>query len=109
MARNNVKVKYKIKKNDQVVVIAGKDKGKTGRVLKVDSEKGRIVVEGINMVKKAVRRKSQNEPGGFIDIEAPIHISNVMFLDKDGKPTRLGYKFVDGKKVRYSKRTGEVL
>ncbi|ADN01476.1 50S ribosomal protein L24 [Spirochaeta thermophila] len=107
--RKKTAVKYKLKKNDPVMVIAGKDKGKTGRILSVDRERGRVVVEGVNLVKKAVRRRSANEPGGFVEVEAPIHISNVMYLAKDGKPTRLGYKFVDGKKVRYAKRTGEVV
>jgi len=102
-------MKTKLKKNDTVVVIAGKDKGKTGRVLKVDHEKGRILVEGVNMVKKAQRQRSQNESGGIIEKEAGIALSNVMYAGKDGKPTRLGYRVEGGEKVRYAKRTGDTV
>ena len=100
-----------IKKDDQVVVIAGKDKGKTGRVLQVLSEKNRLVVEHINLSKK-VQRKTQKTPqGGFVDIEMSIHASNVMLLDKKtNKPTRIGVSILkDGTKVRISKRSGEVI
>lgn len=99
----------KLKKNDTVQVIAGKDKGKTGRLLRIDREKGRVLVEGVNMVKKAQRRRSQNESGGIIEIEAPIHISNVMFVGRDGKPTRLAHREEGGEKVRYARRTGETV
>ena len=102
-------MKTKLKKNDTVRVIAGKDKGKTGRLLRIDREKGRVLVEGINMVKKAQRRRNQNESGGIIEIEAPIDISNVMFVAKDGRPTRLGYREEGGEKVRFSRRTGETI
>lgn len=99
----------RIRKNDQVMVIAGKDKGKTGRVLRVDREAGRVLVEGINIVKKAMRKKSQNDRGGIVEIEAPVHMSNVMPVTKSGKPTRVGYRVENGKKVRVAKATGEVL
>lgn len=102
-------VHTKLKKNDTVQVIAGKDKGKTGRLLRIDRDKGRVLVEGINMVKKAQRRRSQNESGGIIEIEAPIDISNVMYVAKDGKPTRLGFRDEGGEKVRFARRTGETV
>jgi large subunit ribosomal protein L24 len=101
--------KSKIKKNDQIKVMAGKDKGKTGRVLRVDHKSGRVLVEGINMVRKAVRQRQQNERGGIIEVEAPIHISNVMVLTKDGRPTRIGYTEKNGQRVRIAKKTGEEL
>ena len=83
----------KIKRNDQVIVIAGKDKGKTGRVLRVILEKQRVLVEGVGMVKKHVKPNPQrNTQGGILSQEAPIHISNVMVLDSEGRATRVGYK-----------------
>lgn len=99
----------KIRKNDTVKVLTGKDKGKTGKVLKVDRVQGRVVVQGLNMVKKAVRKRTQQDKGGIIEIEAPLHISNVAIVTKDGSTSRIGYKFENGKKVRYAKKTGEVL
>ena len=100
-------VKYKIKKNDTVKVVCGKDKGKTGKVVKVDSDKGRIIVQGINLVKKAQKPKSQNEKGGIISIEAAMDISNLMVVCKKCGPTRIGYK-VEGKdKARICKKCGE--
>lgn len=101
--------KSKIRRNDQVKVVAGKDKGKSGRVLRVDLVNGKILVEGINMVRKAVRRKSQQDRGGIIEVEAPIDISNVMLMTNDGLPTRVGIREENGRKVRYAKRTGEEL
>jgi len=100
-----------IKKNDEVVVIAGKDKGKTGKVLEIQRNEQRIVIEHINIVKKAQRRTQQNQQGGFVDIERSIHISNVMLLDKKTKkPTRYGISVLkDGTKVRMSKESSEVI
>lgn len=100
-----------IKKDDQVVVIAGKDKGKTGRILKIFPEKRKAVVENINIVKKAVRKTQENQEGGFMEIESPIHMSNIMLLDKKtNKPTRFGVSILkDGTKVRISKKSGEVI
>ena len=109
-----------IKAGDKVAVIAGRDqfavdkKGKktrkTGRVLKVFPKTDRVIVEGINMTKKHQRPTNANDKGGIIDREAPIHVSNVALIDpKTGVPTRVGYKEVDGKKVRYAKKSGEVL
>jgi len=98
----------KIKKGDTVKVIAGKDKDKQGKVLVVEPKKNRVVVEGINMVSKHTKANQQNTNGGIIEKEAPIDVSNVMYLHK-GKATRIGYKFVNGKKVRVAKSTGDVL
>jgi len=100
---------FRIKKNDEVKVIAGKEKGKTGRVIRVDHEKERVIVEGVNLRKKAVRKRRQNEQGGIIEVEAPIHISNVMVLCKKCGPVRVGYRFESEKKVRFCKKCGEVL
>jgi len=100
----------RIRKNDKVVVIAGKDKGKTGKVLKVLLDKNKVVVEKINLAKKAKRRTQQDQKGGFIDVEVPVHISNVMLVDKDGKRTRAGVKVLkDGTKMRTCKTTGDTL
>jgi len=100
-----------IRKNDIVYVIAGKDKGKTGRVLHVFHEEQRAVVENINVVKKS-QRKTQDKPqGGFVEIEAPIHISNLMLFDKKiSKPTRFGALISKGKpKIRISRKSNEVI
>jgi large subunit ribosomal protein L24 len=96
----------RIKKNDTVYVIAGKDRGKSGRVLAVDPAKERVLVEGVNMMKKAVRANPQkNVQGGLVHTEAALHISNVAVLDPEtNAPTRVGYKFLeDGSKVRVSR------
>src|SRR4051794_28246880 len=102
--------KLKIKKGDKVVVIAGKDKGKTGEVLKVLPTEARVIVQGVNMMKRHTRPAMGN-PGGIVEKEAALHVSNVAHIDpKDQKPTRIGYRVLDdGKKVRYAKRSGEVL
>jgi len=100
----------KIKKGDTVVMIAGRDKGRSGEVIEMRREDGRVLVRGINMVKRHQRQTAQQE-GGIISKEAPVHLSNVALADpKDGKPTRVGFKFVgkgdDRKKVRFAKRSG---
>ena len=102
--------KIRLRKGDDVVVISGRDKGKTGSILRVLSTKDRVIVDGVNMVKRHTR-PSQAQPGGIVDKEAPIHISNVAIADpKDGSATRISYKFLeDGRKVRVSKRSGEVI
>ena len=102
--------KLKIKKGDEVIVIAGKDKGKKGAVLSVLREKDRVVVAGVNMIKKHTR-PDRASAGGIITKEASLHISNVALADpKEGKPTRVGYKTLeDGKKVRVARRSGEVV
>lgn len=101
--------KLHIKKNDTVIVLAGEDKGKTGKVLKVLVEKNRALVEGVNMVSKSTKPSAQNPQGGIVKQEAPIHISNLSLVDpKSGKATRVGIKVTeDGKKVRIAKKSGE--
>ncbi len=101
--------KLHIKKNDTVVVLAGEDKGKTGKVLKVLVEKNCALVEGVNMVSKSTKPSAQNPQGGIVKQEAPIHISNLSLVDpKSGKATRVGIKVTeDGKKVRIAKKSGE--
>ena len=103
--------KLRIKTGDKVVVIAGKEKGKTGNVLKVYPAESRLLIEGVNMVKRHTKPSQVNPEGGIIEKEAPIHISNVAVADpKTGKASRVGYKFLeDGKKVRYAKKSGEVI
>ena len=98
----------KIKKNDKVVVLSGKDRGKTGKVLGTVPSEAKVVVEGINMVTCHIKPRKQGEEGGIIKQEAGIHVSNVQLIDPaQNKPTRVGYKFVDGKKIRYAKKSGE--
>ena len=101
--------KYRIKRDDQVKVIAGKDKGKTGRVLRVDREKGRVLVEGINIVKKAMRKKRQEDRAGIAEIEAFIHISSVMLVTRGGEQTRVGVRMDGDTKVRVAKKNGETV
>ena len=99
----------KIKKGDTVQVITGNDVGKIGKVIKVFLNRGRVVVEGVNLVKKHARPTQEAPQGGIIEKEATIHISNVMMVAA-GKPTRLGYKTLeDGRKVKFAKNTGEVI
>jgi large subunit ribosomal protein L24 len=102
--------KLHIKKGDIVYVNTGVDKGKTGRVLKVIVDKQRAIVEGLNMVSKHTKPNAKNPQGGIEKKEAAIHISNLNVVDpKSGKPTRIGRKLVDGKLVRYAKKSGEVI
>lgn len=100
--------KFKVKKGDKVVVTAGRDKGKQGEVLRVLRADERVLVQGVNVVKRHTA-PSQMSPGGIVEKEAPIHISNVAHIDpKSGKPTRVGYKIdKDGRKTRIAKRSGE--
>ena len=99
----------KIRKGDRVVVLTGRDKGRTGEVIEMRPDEARALVRGVNMVKRH-QKQSAGREGGIISKEAPIHISDLAFADKDGKPTRIGFKFVgEGdarRKVRFSKRTG---
>jgi len=101
----------KIRKGDTVVVIAGDDKGKTGRVLSVDEVKRRVIVEKVNFVKRHTRARSQTQQGGILEKEAPIHLSNVMLYDpKAGKGVRVGVRFTkDGKRERISRASGDTL
>ncbi len=98
----------KIKKGDTVKVIAGKDNNKEGKVLSVDVKNSKVVVEGVNMVSKHTKPSQANPNGGIVQKEAPIDMSNVMYVHK-GKATRVGFKVEDGKKVRIAKSTGEVI
>lgn len=98
-----------VKKRRQVRVIAGKDKGTEAVVLTALPKVNKVIVEGVNIVKKHQRPTNELPQGGIIEKEAAIHVSNVQVLDKNGVAGRVGYKFVDGKKVRYNKKSGEVL
>ena len=98
-----------IKKGDKVKVITGAYKGTIGEVKAVFPKEDRVIVEGVNIVKKHQRPTNELPQGGIIEKEAAIHVSNVQVLDKNGVAGRVGYKFVDGKKVRYNKKSGEVL
>ena len=100
----------KIRKGDKVVVLSGRDKGRTGEVIEVRPAQGRALVRGVNMVRRHQRQTPQQE-GGIISKESTIHLSNIALADpKDGKPTRVGFKVLeDGRKVRFSKRTGDLI
>jgi large subunit ribosomal protein L24 len=99
----------KIKKGDTVVVITGKDKGKSGEVIRVIPAENRAVVRGVNVARRH-QRQSARDQGGIIAKEMPIHISNVAIADRDGKPTRVGFRTApDGRKVRFAKRTGDTI
>jgi large subunit ribosomal protein L24 len=100
----------KIKKGDHVIVVTGRDKGKHGEVVEMLPKESRVIVRGVNVVRRH-QRQSATEEGGIVSKEAPIHISNLALEDpKDGKPSRIGFKFLeDGKKVRFAKRSGEVI
>lgn len=102
--------KFKIKTGDKVIVTAGEDKGKKGEVLQVLKEKNRVLVEGVNVVHKHEKPSANNPQGGIKEVEASIHISNVSHFDQDDNPVRVGYREnKDGKKERYSKKSGEVI
>jgi large subunit ribosomal protein L24 len=99
-----------VKKGDKVQVISGKDKGKQGTVLVAYPKKERVLVEGVNVVKKHAKPSQDNPQGGILNQEAPIHVSNVLPIDpKSGEPTRVGYEVRDGKKVRIAKKSGQAL
>ena len=98
----------KIKKGDTVKVIAGKDNGKEGKVISVDRKNNRVLVEGVTIITKHMKPSAANQNGGIVQKEAPIHISNVMYVHK-GKPTRIGFKMEKDKKVRFAKSTGDVI
>lgn len=107
---NSNKMTKKIRKGDNVVVLTGRDKGKTGDVLRVLRDESRVIVQGVNIVKRHTA-PSQNNPGGIDDKESPIHISNVSLVDPDsGKPTKVGFKVLeDGRKVRVARASGEMI
>ncbi|MCF0261584.1 MAG: 50S ribosomal protein L24 [Sphaerochaetaceae bacterium] len=101
----------RLKKNDTVKIIAGKDKGVTGKIIKVDTENERVYVQGANMVSKTMKKRNQQDKGGITQIEASVHVSNVAIVtSKNGETSKLGYKKdANGNKVRYAKKTGEVI
>ena len=99
----------KIKKGDRVVVLTGKDKGKTGNVSRVWPKESRVLVEGINIVQRHTRPTQLDPQGGIKNKEAPLHLSNVAIADSNGKPTRVGFRVDGDKKVRFAKSTGEVI
>ena len=101
--------KFKIHKDDTVQVIAGKDKVKTGNVVRVVPAKNAVIVSGINIVKKAMKKRSQQDQGGIVEIEAPLNISNVAIVCKKCGPTRIGYKLDGDKKLRVCRKCGETL
>ncbi len=103
--------KFKIKKGDDVIVLSGREKGRRGNVLHVIPKELRVLVQGVNMVRRHTRPSQANPQGGILEKEAPLHISNVSLVDPaDGKPTRVGWRVLDdGKKVRFAKRSGEVI
>ena len=101
--------KYKIKAGDTVKVITGENKGQEGKVLKVLYDSDKVIVESVNMIKKHLKPSAQNPQGGIQEKEAPIHISNVALTDKNGNPTRVRYEIQDGKKVRVTTKTKEVI
>ncbi len=101
--------KLKVRKDDEVVVTTGRDKGKSGKVLRVIPDELRVVVQGVNMVKRHTRA-GQGTQGGIVEKEAPIHVSNVAHVDpKDRKPTKVGFKTVDGRKLRFARKSGEMI
>ncbi|HOX17261.1 MAG TPA: 50S ribosomal protein L24 [Spirochaetales bacterium] len=102
-------VKFKLRKDDLVQVIAGKDKGKQGKIVRIDREKGRAIVQGVNMVKKAMKKRKQNDRGGIVEIEAALHISNMMIVCRKCGPTRIGYKIEGDAKKRVCRKCGEAL
>jgi len=101
-------MKLKIKTGDTVTVVAGDHKGSEGKVMSVDREKNKAIVEGVNVVKKHEKPSAQNPQGGIVEKEAPIHISNLSLME-NGEAVRVGYAVKDGKKVRVSKKTGEIV
>lgn len=106
----NMQKKFKIKKNDTVQVLTGKDKGKRGEIIRVIPKKDRVIVSGVNIVKKAVRPRSNQDQGGIIEVEAPVHISNVgLVCKKCGRPVKIGYKIDGDKKIRVCRKCGETL
>ena len=102
-------IKYKLRKEDQVQVVAGKDKGKQGKVIQINREKGRAIVAGCNMVKKAQKKRKQTDRGGIMEIEAAIAISNIMIICRKCGPTRIGYKIEGDAKKRVCRKCGEAL
>ena len=101
--------KFKIRKDDQVEIIAGKDKGKRGNVIRVVRDKDRVIVAGCNIVKKAMKKRNQQDRGGIAEVEAPLHISNVAIVCKKCGPTKIGYKIDGDKKIHVCRKCGDTL
>ena len=101
--------KIKIKRDDNVIVIAGEHKGSTGRVIKVINDHNKVIVEGVNIIKKHSKPSAQKPQGGIVEKEAPIHVSNLSLTTPDGKATRVGYRLEDGNKIRFAKKNNEVV
>ena len=101
--------KIKIKRDDNVLVIAGEHKGSMGRVIKVIKDQNKVIVEGVNVIKKHSKPSAQNPQGGIVEKEAPIHVSNLSLTTSDGQATRVGYRLEDGNKVRFAKKNNEVV
>ena len=99
----------KIKKGDRVVLLAGRDKGRQGEVTQVFPKEERLIVQGLNLVKRHTRPSQSDPQGGIKTKEAPVHISNVAYVNRDGQPTRVGFRVEGDKKVRYAKKSGEVI
>lgn len=100
----------KIKKGDQVTIIAGKDRGKRGAVVRVLPAQDKVVVDGINIVKRHQKKKKENEKGERVEMAAPVHVSNVQLIDTtSGKPTRVGYRVEGGEKIRIAKKSGKAI
>lgn len=105
----------RLRKNDKVKVVSGNNKGKEGKILKIFRAKNRVIVEGVNIIKRHTRASQKNPQGGITQKEAPVHVSNVMLIDpKAGEPTRLGIKIIEGegskkKRMRYGKKSGEII
>ena len=99
--------KIKIKRDDNVLVIAGEHKGSMGRVIKVINDQNKVIVEGVNVIKKHSKPSAQNPQGGIVEKEAPIHVSNLSLTTPDGQATRVGYRLEDGNKVRFAKKNNE--
>jgi large subunit ribosomal protein L24 len=102
-------IKYKLRREDLVQVIAGKDKGKQGKILKIERDKGRVIVAGINMIKKAMKKRKQTDRGGIVEIEAALDISNVMIVCKKCGPVKVAYKIEGDTKKRVCRKCGEAL
>ena len=101
--------KIKIKRDDQVLVIAGEHKGSKGNAIKVIRDQNKAIIEGINLIKKHAKPSAQNPQGGIVEKEAPIHISNLSLTTAEGEATRVGYRVEDGNKVRFAKKNNEVV
>ncbi len=102
-------MKSKLKRSDEVMVVNGREKGKQGKILSIDHTKSRVIIEGLNMVKKTMRKSQQNQKGGIVEVEASIHLSNVMVVCRKCGPTRIGYNLEKGAKSRICRKCGEQL